>query len=230
MSSLVRIEAVAIDGPAGSGKSTVSRRVAEQLGYVYIDTGAMYRALTLKALNEGADLTDEKALIRLSEEIDLELTPSNRPGRTINVVLDGKDVSEEIRSMAVSEKVKFIARVAGVRKNLVKLQRGMAASAGGAVMEGRDITTVVLPGASHKFYLDASFEERVGRRLNELKSKGVFVTRREVEEDLKMRDHTDRTRKAGPLRKSDDACLLDTTEMSIDEVVERIVLSVREGI
>lgn len=227
MISLGKIEAVAIDGPAGSGKSTVSRLVAGRLGYVYIDTGAMYRALTLKAMTEGICLTDAKALTRLSEDMDIELAPSSDHGRTINVFLDGRDVSDEIRSMSVSEKVKHVACIAEVRNNLVKLQRAMAASVGGAVMEGRDITTVVLPGAAHKFYVDASFQERVRRRLSEMVSKGLKVTKHQVEEDLKMRDHTDRTRQAGPLRKSDDAELVDTTEMTIEEVVCYIVSSVK---
>jgi len=220
--------AVAIDGPAGSGKSTVSRLVAEKLGFLYIDTGAMYRALTYKAMSGDVDLSDEAAVTELSRGLDLSLVPSDDPRKSIRVILDGQDISEKIREMEVTTNVKHVARIGAVRKNMVSLQRKMASSSGGAVMEGRDIGTVVLPGARHKFYLDASFDERVHRRLAELRAKGHPVTRPEVVDDLKQRDHSDKTRKVGPLKKAGDAVFIDTTKLNIDEVVSRIVRYVKE--
>jgi len=223
-------EAISIDGPAGSGKSTVSRRVAEKLGFAYIDTGAMYRALTLKVMNEGISFDDEEKITELSHDLDLKLIPTTEGKCTIRVILDGKDVSEAIRELGVTRNVKHVARIASVRKNMVKLQRRMVSNLDGAVMEGRDIGTVVLPGAKYKFYVDASFDERVIRRLKELAAKGKVVTREEVAEDLKQRDHTDKTRKVGPLKKADDAIFVDTTDMTIDEVVDEVVGYMRNSL
>ncbi len=230
MSFLKRIKAIAIDGPAGSGKSTVSRLVAEKLGYIYIDTGAMYRALTLKAMQTNADFTDEVAIAGLAKDLDLELLPSGKEGTTIHVVLDGKDVSEIIRTLEVTQNVKHVAKIASVREKLVRLQRKMVDGLGGAVMEGRDIGTVVLQDAICKIYLDASFDERVERRLAELHAKGKPVTREEVADDLKQRDHADKTRKVGPLKKADDAILLDTSELSVEQVVGKIVSHAKDAI
>jgi len=229
MGFFTKNKAVAIDGPAGSGKSTVSRLVAERLNYVYIDTGAMYRALTLKAMMKGLDLADEEGLTGLSADIDLKLMPSDEKKTTIRVILDGRDVSEDIRKMEVTGNVKYIAKVGAVRENMVALQRKMADEMDGTVMEGRDIGTVVLKNAKNKFYLDASFDERVGRRLAELRAKGSPVTRAEVEEDLKQRDHSDKTRKVGPLKKAEDAVFIDTTDLSVNQVVDKIVQYVREN-
>ncbi|MEA3489492.1 MAG: (d)CMP kinase [Candidatus Omnitrophota bacterium] len=219
---------VAIDGPAGSGKSTVSRLVADRLGFVYFDTGAMYRALTLKVMRKNVDLGDEEKIIELSSDLDLELLPSDRPEKPIRVILDDEDVTEEIRKMEVTNNVKYVARLGPVREYMVKLQRRMVADMDGAVMEGRDIGTVVLPRARYKFYLDASFEERVHRRLAELRAKGHPVTRAEVVDDLKQRDHTDKTRKAGPLKKARDAVFIDTTDLSIEQVVMKIVQYIKK--
>lgn len=215
-------KAIAIDGPAGSGKSTVSRMVAERLGYMYIDTGAMYRALTLKVMKKDISLTDEEGITAFSRDIEIKLEPSKTSVSTIKVFLDGEDVSEEIRRMEVTTNVKYVAGIASVRENMVKLQRRMVSDMNGAVMEGRDIGTVVLSGAKYKFYLDASFDERVHRRLAELRAKGAPVTREEVIDDLKQRDHTDKTRKVGPLKKAKDAVFIDTTDLSIEQVVARI--------
>ena len=215
---------VAIDGPAGSGKSTVSKLVAEKLEYTYIDTGAMYRALTLKVMKDKIDFDKEDDLIKLSGNIDLKLLPSEVVGGKICVILDGVDVSEDIRKMDVSGNVKYVAKIPEVRENMVNLQRKMAlASEDGAVMEGRDIGTVVLYDARYKFYVDANFEERINRRLLELEAKGSTVTREEVSEDLKQRDHADKTREVGPLKQADDAIFVDTTDLSIDGVVLKIV-------
>jgi cytidylate kinase len=217
------MKAIAIDGPAGSGKSTVSKLVAERLGYLYIDTGAMYRALTLKVMRKNTALDNEEEIIELSKNLDVKLLPPREIKNAIHVMLNGEDVSEEIRKMEVTVNVKHVAKIGSVRKNLVKLQRRMAGEANGAVMEGRDIGTVVLPNAKYKFYVDASFDERVERRFVELRAKGHPIMRQEVTEDLKQRDHTDKTRKAGPLKKAEDAVFIDTTDLSIDEVVDIIV-------
>ena len=219
MSLIKKIKAVAIDGPAGSGKSTVARLVAEKIGYVYIDTGAMYRALTLKVMKSGVEFSDEKAIVELSRDSEIKLIGPLDTSSPIRVMLDGEDVSETIRTMEVTSNVKHVCKIPGVRKRLVDLQREMAIKSQGAVMQGRDIGTVVLPGAGHKFYLDASFDERVQRRLAEMKCKGHPVTRQEVAEDLKARDHTDKTRKVGPLKKADDAVVVDTTGLNIVQVV-----------
>ena len=224
-----KINAVAIDGPAGSGKSTVSRLVAEKLEVTYIDTGAMYRALTLKVMRTGTSFDDEQAITKLSSNVDLQLLPSEEKGSTIKVILDGEDVSDEIREMNVTANVKHVAKIGAVRENLVNLQRNMAKNSTASVMEGRDIGTVVLKDARYKFYVDASFDERVERRLKELKAKGKSVTQEEVADDLKKRDHADTTREVGPLKQADDAIFVDTTDLSIDEVVDKIVEYVKGG-
>jgi len=227
MSFFRKPNAVAIDGPAGSGKSTISRLVADRLGYTYVDTGAMYRALTLKVMKKGIEFSDEKAVSDLSAEIEIRLLPSEDEKSTIRVMLDGEDVSSDIRMMQVTSNVKYVAKIPKVRGNLVKLQREMVRGMDGSVMEGRDIGTVVLPNSKYKFYVDASFEERVERRFAEMRAKGLPATRSEVADDLKQRDHTDKTRKVGPLKRAEDAVYIDTTKMSIEEVVNEIAKHVK---
>lgn len=222
-----KTEAVAVDGPAGSGKSTVARLVADKLGFVYIDTGAMYRALTLKAMSGNVDLKDTDRVTKLSGEMDFRFVPSAEASAPVRVMLDGRDVTEDIRKMEVTVKVKHVCAIPGVRKNLVELQREMAREGSGTVMEGRDIGTVVLPDARYKFYLDASFDERVERRLSELRAKGTPVIREDVADDLRQRDHTDKTREIGPLKKAEDAELVDTTNLNIEQVVDVIIDKVR---
>jgi len=172
MSFFKKIDAVAIDGPAGSGKSTVSKLVADRLGYVYIDTGAMYRALTLKVMKKNIDMRDEEEIAKLSSDLDLKLLPAEEGENTIRVILDGEDVSDDIRRMEVTTNVKHVCKIPLVREELVAFQRRMVAEMNGAVMEGRDIGTVVLKNAKYKFYLNAAFDERVERRLAELRAKG----------------------------------------------------------
>ena len=217
-------DVIAIDGPAGSGKSTVAKEVAKRLGFLYIDTGAMYRALTLKAINKGLDFGDNKALVELSKNMDIELKES---GNTLKVYLDKKDVSHKIRSMEVTRKVKLLARLKGVRENMVKLQRKLGRLSPGRVLEGRDIGTVVFPDASYKFYLDASPGIRIERRLRELKEKGFSVSPEEIEADVKSRDASDMTRKIAPLKKAENAVVIDTTNMAVEEVVKQILETIK---
>lgn len=214
---------IAIDGPAGSGKSTIAKAVASKFGYIYIDTGAMYRAITLKALHNNILLTDsikltnlaDKTLIRLENEL---LGQETR----LHVVMDDTDVSEEIRSLEVTNSVSIVAAVAGVREAMVKLQRKMAQN-GGVVMDGRDIGTVVLPKAELKIFLTASVTERSKRRWLELKGKGIEVDLQVLEEQIRQRDFYDSHREIDPLCQAKQAILLDTTSLNIDQVVAKVI-------
>lgn len=211
---------VAIDGPAGSGKSTVARMIAHKLGFLYIDTGAMYRAVTLKALDNKIDMNSEEQLTKLAKDSDIRLLGCE-DGALI-VCLDGRDVSKEIRDPVITKYVSNIAKVKGVREAMVKLQRRMGEN-NNAVLEGRDITTVVFPGAEKKFYIDADFSERARRRHKELLEAGKTISLKEVEDDLRNRDHIDSSRKVAPLRKADDAEVIDTTYMTISQVVDTLL-------
>ena len=212
---------VAIDGPAGSGKSTVSRMAADRLNYLYVDTGAMYRALTWKALREKVELTNEGALIQLAKEISIKL------GENRKVFVDDIDVTAEIREPEVTRNVSYIARVPEVRKCMVALQRKIGRE-GRVVVEGRDIGTVVFPCAEKKIYLDAEIGERVRRRGKELEERGYNITIDEVQREIRIRDEKDKGREVAPLRVADGAVILDTTHMSIDRVVEAILKIVNE--
>lgn len=209
---------IAIDGPAGAGKSTVSKLAAAKLGYTYIDTGAMYRAVACKALRENK-ITTEEAIIEVARDIDVDLTYEN--GVT-KVFVDGEEVTNEIRMPLVSHVVPKVAKVGFVRQKLTELQRKMA-SRGGVIMDGRDIATHVLPNADVKIYLTASIEERARRRCLELKVKGYEADFDEIAKEIAMRDKQDMERKIAPLIKAEDAVLLDTSRMCIDEVVEAIM-------
>lgn len=211
---------VAIDGPAGSGKSTVSKRVAKKLSLLYLDTGAMYRALTLKVMRNNIDSEDAPSIIKVACKTEINLTL--QPGEDIKVFLDGEDISGAIRTPEVTEEVKYIARIPEVRERMVQIQRRIAGRTG-AVVEGRDIGTVVLPDADFKFYLDATEEERAGRRFKELKEMGMDVVFDEIKSDVKKRDDSDMSRKVAPLKKAEDAICIDTTGMSIEEVVGKII-------
>lgn len=217
---------VAIDGPAGSGKSTVAKEVAKRLGFLYIDTGAMYRALTLKAINEDIDFKNRKALIDLSQNTEIKL---EEKGDSLRVYMDGKDVTEKIRSMEVTKKVKLLAPVKEVRENMVILQRRLSLSRSGSVVEGRDIATVVFPDAKNKIYLDADVKTRAKRRFTELKEKWLDASLEDVKKDVICRDESDMKRKIAPLKKANDAVVIDTTDMTIEEVVKEVLKIVKCG-
>lgn len=221
---------IALDGPAGSGKSTIARAVALKFNYIYIDTGAMYRAVTLKALQHKIQMDNNEALTQLARQTLIRFRYVEIDGLSqLRVIMDGSDVSEAIRSLEVTNNVSLVSAIAGVREALVMLQRGMAQE-GGVVMDGRDIGTVVLPNAELKVFLTASVKERSKRRWLELKAKGIEVDPDELEEQIRKRDESDSNREVDPLRQADDAILIDTTELSIDEVTDRIVeLAVPRG-
>lgn len=216
---------IAIDGPAGSGKSTVARLVASALGYTYIDTGAMYRALALAALRHGVAPSDGAALASLLRSSAIRLGPgsSGRP----SVWLDGEDVTQEIRSSEVDRVVSTVAQHPAVRSQLAALQQALAAD-GGVVMDGRDIGTNVLPGAEVKVFLTASLEERTRRRLGDLAATGTDVSPAALAADLERRDRADREREHAPLRQAPDATVIDSTRMSVDEVVAAILQLVEQ--
>lgn len=211
---------VAIDGPAGAGKSTVAKLVAKRLGYLYVDTGAMYRAVALKALRLGMDIRDEVAMSHLAQMTDIVLQP--QPDGGVRVFLDGEDVSEAIRTPEVSEAASVISAYQGVREALTAKQK-LLAERGGVVMEGRDVQTVVAPDAEVKIFLTASLQERAKRRWLELRERGVDIPYEQVLRDLEERDERDRNRSIAPLRKAPDAVEIDTTDMTVEQVVDKIV-------
>ena len=210
---------IAIDGPAGAGKSTVAKILAKRLGFLYIDTGAMYRALTLKALENNVPIDDEAEIIQLARGIKIDLR--NNPDGSLTVILDGKDVSWAIRKAQITQFVSDVAKIKQVRQVLVKMQREFGQK-GDCVLDGRDIGTVVFPHAQKKFFIDASAGVRVQRRFQELKGLGQKVLKNEVAKDLANRDKIDSTRQASPLRQASDAIYIDTTNLSIEQVVEKM--------
>lgn len=215
--------AIAIDGPAGAGKSTIAKKIAQRLNYVYVDTGAMYRSVALKALRTGADLADEVEMSLLAEKTVIALKPDSVHGVYTNkVYVDGEEVTEEIRSPLVSQNVSRVAKISGVREALVRQQRKMA-NLGGIVMDGRDIGTVVLPEAELKVYLTASIEERASRRYQEMREKGYEVNLADLQSEIAQRDKADMEREHSPLRQADDAVFLDTTDYTIAEAEAEII-------
>ena len=215
---------VAIDGPAGAGKSTVAKLAAKELGYTYIDTGAMYRAVAWKTLQQKADVTDA-LILDVVRDIDVRL--AYQDGVT-QVFVDGQDITGEIRTPEVSHIVSQVAALGPVREKMVDLQRRMATE-GGVLMDGRDIATHVLPDADVKIFLTASIEERAQRRWKEMKEKGYDMSLEELQKDIAARDKADSEREISPLVQADDATLLDTTGLSIDEVVARILAMCSEA-
>ena len=212
---------VAIDGPAGAGKSTIARRIADRLGFVYINTGAMYRAIALWALRNGTDLHDMHRLERLSLEAKIEFGPGDG-----SVLLNGEDVTEVLHTPEVSAAASRVSAVPGVRRALLPLQRSIAEKSS-VVMEGRDIGTVIFPEAQVKIFLDANPQERARRRAQELKESGSRTCCRNGIGGNPREDARDRMRRESPLVQAPDAVLLDTTALSLDEVEERILQLVR---
>lgn len=202
---------IAVDGPAGAGKSTVSKIVAARLGYTYIDTGAMYRAVALKVLQSGEPLSES-----LVDSVDIRLDEAAR------VFLDGREVTAEIRTPEIGRGASDVAKVGYVRRKLTQLQRDMATQ-GNVIMDGRDIGTQVLPNADLKIFLTASVEERARRRLDELKAKGLQADFAQIVKDISLRDKQDSEREIAPLAQAEDAVLLDSTSLTIEQVVAEIL-------
>lgn len=215
---------IAIDGPAGAGKSTVARKLAEKLSFVYIDTGAMYRALTWKAQKENISYNDENKLAELLKNMKLEL---KNGAEGPEIFVDGKNITREVRDPDVTNNVSYVARHGAIRSQMVEKQQELAAS-GGTVMDGRDIGTAVLPDASVKFFLNATVEERAERRHQEQISKGIPSDLEVLREQISLRDKLDTEREVAPLLKAEDALEIDTTYMSIEEVVSCLFSRARE--
>lgn len=212
---------IAIDGPAGSGKGTVAKELAKKCNLINIDTGAMYRALTLKILRNNIDRKDEEKIIELLKNTKLEFNQENK------ILLDDEDVSDKIRDNDVSNNVSLISPIPEVREMMKKHQRTFALN-NNIVMEGRDITTEVFPNADYKFYLDASIEERTKRRMLQNKEKGINATYEEIFDNIKNRDYNDMNREIGALKIASDAIYIDTTNKSIDKVVSIMLDIIKE--
>lgn len=209
---------IAIDGPAGAGKSTIAKAIAQKLAYTYIDTGAMYRAVALAALRAGVAVDDAAGLEAIAAAADIDMQMQSGANR---IFLNGEDVTDAVRRPEVGAAASPVSAVGGVREHLVAAQRKLAGR-GGVVMDGRDIGTVVLPAADCKIFLTADLDERVERRYAELVAKGLSTTREEVREDISTRDWRDTHRENSPLKQADDAVLLDSTGMTIDEVLAKV--------
>jgi CMP/dCMP kinase len=222
---------IAIDGPAGSGKSSLAKRVAQTLGYLYLDSGAMYRALALKALRKNISLENVNALDALARATHIELKPptpeQEAAGSKNRVFLDNEEVTQEIRTAEVAQAASRLATIAGVREILVAEQQ-LAGAGGGVVMEGRDIGTVVFPRAELKIFLEASPEVRAERRWKEHQEKGETMTLAQVLEEVRERDRRDRERKVSPLVRAADAVLVDNTAMDVEETARLVVMLARE--
>lgn len=213
---------VAIDGPAGAGKSSASKIFARRMGYTYLDTGAMYRALTYEARRLG--LSSDEEIIRMARQVQMTVAPGVAG---MQVFLDGRDVTGELRTPDVSSHVSYVSAIPEVREIMVDLQRKLSAQ-GGTVLDGRDIGTVVLPHADVKIFLTASPHTRAVRRYNEISEKESGATVASIEEDIKKRDLLDSTRKVAPLRPADDAVLLDNSDLTLEETAEEIARICRE--
>lgn len=215
---------IAIDGPAGAGKSTIARRIAKELGFVYVDTGAMYRAMALFFLRAGVDLADQELVAQRCGEISVDIRYENGVQQ---VILNGDNVTDQLRAEEVGNAASTVSAYPAVRAALLELQRNLAASAD-VIMDGRDIGTMVLPHADCKIYLTASTRVRAVRRYKELEEKGEIRSLEEIEKDIIDRDNRDMNRETAPLRQAEDAVYLDASAMTIDQVVERIKELARE--
>lgn len=211
---------ITLDGPAGAGKSTVAKSLARRLGISYLDTGAMYRALTLKAIRLKINLEDEAALVALARQTDIAFKEA--PDGSLRVTLDGEDVAEAIRSADVTNNTFYIAKAGGVREILVSWQQAIGRRHS-IVTDGRDQGTVAFPNANFKFYVDASLEERAGRRMRELTAAGRQVDFEQLKREMQERDHKDFTRAVGPLKKADDAVVIDSSGLDVEGTVDVIM-------
>ena len=216
---------VAIDGPASSGKSTISKLIAKENHFVYLDTGAMYRVVTLAVLKNQISLDDHRAIEQLVQTIEIGF--SMQDGKQ-SVFMNGEDVTDEIRSVEVTRNVSAVSAIKEVRTRLVHLQQEIAENHS-IIMDGRDIGTVVLPQAEIKIFLVASVEERAKRRFIENQEKGIEMSYEELVEDIRRRDHIDSTRKESPLRKAEDAFEIDTTTMTIEDVVKTVTALIQKN-
>lgn len=219
---------IAMDGPAGVGKSTVGNLVAKSLGYKFINTGEMYRALTWKALEDGIDLNDNEAVLVLAKSLDWAFKPVDEAGTTLKTFINGTGVTQQIREERVSVNSSLVAGNPGVRKFLSKLQRNLG-EGGAIVMEGRDITTNVFPDADFKIYLDASPEERADRRYRQLKAAGQEADRDKILAAILKRDLNDLKREINPLKQAPDALVIDSTKMTMHQVAEKILRRIKTG-
>ncbi len=216
------VNIIAIDGPASSGKSTLGKRLADCLGYLYFDTGVMYRAVTWAAIQKKIPIQDETRVTELAETVQIDVRPpSKEDGRGYDVILDGQDVTWDIRQAIVDANVSPVSAYAGVRRALTAQQRRIGLR-GKVVMVGRDIGTVVLPEADLKVYLDASLEERARRRYEELHSRGILADPKEILQSLLARDQIDLNRTVAPLRPADDAVIIDSDRLDADQVLEMV--------
>ncbi|MCK4850104.1 MAG: (d)CMP kinase [Phycisphaerae bacterium] len=218
------IRVITIDGPSGSGKSTAARKLAQRLGFAHLDTGAMYRAVTFQALRQGLNLRDSAELINLTKQIDLDLVPT---AHGTEVTICGQDVTELIRTVEVTENAHFIASRRGVRDEMVKRQRKLARKLAPLVAEGRDQGTVVFPHAQLKFFLDADPATRARRRYQQLQSSGENVTYEQILSGIQTRDARDSTRSTAPLEVPPGAIIVDTTNMSVEKMVDELARHVQ---
>lgn len=214
---------IAIDGPGGSGKSSVSKKVAGALDSLYIDTGAMYRALTLYAIQNNIDINDEKNLELAAKKIKIDFEPPDTATSIQKVLLNEKDVTLDIRTPLINQYVSPVSAYPGVREIMVQHQRELAKQHKNVILEGRDIGTVVFPEAERKIFLTASLEERAKRRLKEQLELGFKLNLEDVKKELAARDEYDSTRKVAPLKQAEDAIIIDTSDLTFEQVVERII-------
>lgn len=219
---MVRSKVIAIDGPAAAGKSTIAQKVAQMLGYIYIDTGAMYRAVTLKALNEKVDVTDEETIAKMLKNTTIRLTNDKK------VFLDEVDVTDAIRQPIVSQNVSAVSAIRFVRDELKNRQIEYAKT-DNVVMDGRDIGTNVLPNADYKIFMTASVDVRAKRRYDENLHRSIACDFETLKEEIELRDKLDSTREHSPLTKAEDAIVVDTSDLTIDEAVDAIINIVKKG-
>jgi len=215
---------VAIDGPAGAGKSTVAKKLAEKLNFTYLDSGAMYRAVTLAALEDGVDVNNKEKLKRLVKDLSIDIEYKNN---NFKIYMDDQDITNEIRTEKVDNNVSAVAKIKAVRDELVKKQR-MIAQTKDIVMDGRDIGTRVLPQADYKFYITATVKERAKRRYKDVVNRGEDKSFEEVQQEIIRRDRIDSNRKYSPLKKAEDAVVIDTTDLNKEQVLKKILRIIRE--